>query len=115
MATRVTTLNIAATKVDEPVAATRLMSLDLFRGITIAAMILVNDPGDGPSSYCPLKHAAWNGWTSNDLVFPFFLFIVGVAMAFSFTSRIQRGESRTRLLRGTSCGEDLHCLRSAFS
>ncbi len=74
------------------------MSLDLFRGITIAAMILVNDPGDGPSSYWPLKHAAWNGWTPTDLVFPFFLFIVGVAMAFSFTSRIQRGESRGRLL-----------------
>jgi predicted acyltransferase len=79
-------------------AATRLMSLDLFRGITIAAMILVNDPGDGPSSYWPLKHSDWNGWTPTDLVFPFFLFIVGVAMAFSFTSRIQRGESRGRLL-----------------
>jgi len=98
MATRPTTLNIAATKIDQPVAATRLMSLDLFRGITIGAMILVNDPGDGPSSYWPLKHAAWNGWTPTDLVFPFFLFIVGVAMAFSFTSRIQRGESRRRLL-----------------
>ena len=78
--------------------STRLMSLDLFRGVTIAAMILVNDPGDGPSSYWPLKHAAWNGWTPTDLVFPFFVFIVGVAMAFSFTSRLQRGESRARLL-----------------
>ena len=78
--------------------STRLMSLDLFRGITIAAMILVNDPGDGPSSYWPLKHADWNGWTPTDLVFPFFLFIVGVAMAFSFTSRLERGESRGRLL-----------------
>jgi predicted acyltransferase len=79
-------------------AGRRLLSLDLFRGVTIAAMILVNDPGDGPSSYWPLKHAAWNGWTPTDLVFPFFLFIVGVAMAFSFTSRMQRGESRGRLL-----------------
>jgi predicted acyltransferase len=77
----------------------RLMSLDLFRGLTVAAMILVNDPGDGPSAYAPLKHSVWNGWTPTDLVFPFFLFIVGVAMAFSFRSRLDRGESRSRLLQ----------------
>jgi len=77
----------------------RLMSLDLFRGATIALMILVNDPGDGRASYWPLKHADWNGWTPTDLVFPFFLFIVGVAMAFSFTSRLQRGEARTDLFK----------------
>lgn len=73
------------------------MSLDLFRGLTIALMILVNDPGDGPSAYGPLKHSAWNGWTPTDLVFPSFVFIVGVAMAFSFTSRLQRGDSRGKL------------------
>jgi predicted acyltransferase len=73
------------------------MSLDLFRGLTIALMILVNDPGDGPSAYWPLKHAAWNGWTPTDLVFPSFVFIVGVAMAFSFTSRLERGDSRGKL------------------
>ena len=77
--------------------SSRLMSLDLFRGLTIALMILVNDPGDGPSAYWPLKHAAWNGWTPTDLVFPSFVFIVGVAMAFSFTSRLQRGDSRGKL------------------
>src|SRR5713226_1760625 len=77
----------------------RLMSLDLFRGVTIAVMILVNDPGDGPSAYWPLKHSNWNGWTPTDLVFPFFLFIVGVAMAFSFRSRLDRGEPRARLLQ----------------
>ncbi len=77
----------------------RLMSLDLFRGITIAAMILVNDAGDGPSAYWPLRHAQWNGWTPTDLIFPFFLFIVGVAIAFSFRSRLDRGEPRTRLLK----------------
>ena len=77
----------------------RLLSLDLFRGATIAAMILVNDPGDGPSAYWPLHHADWNGWTPTDLVFPFFLLIVGVAMAFSFQSRLDRGEPRTRLLK----------------
>jgi len=74
------------------------MSLDLFRGATIAAMILVNNAGDEPNSYWPLKHAEWNGWTPTDLVFPFFLFIVGVAMAFSFDSRLKRGESRQKLL-----------------
>src|SRR5581483_9960037 len=77
--------------------SSRLMSLDLFRGLTIALMILVNDPGDGPSAYWPLKHSAWNGWTPTDLVFPSFVFIVGVAMAFSFTSRLQRGDSRGKL------------------
>ena len=77
----------------------RLVSLDLFRGVTIAAMILVNDAGDEPSSYWPLKHARWNGWTPTDLIFPSFLFIVGVAMAFSFQSRLDRGESRTKLLQ----------------
>lgn len=76
----------------------RLMSLDLFRGATIAGMILVNNAGDEPNSYWPLKHAQWNGWTPTDLVFPFFLFIVGVAMAFSFSSRLKRGETRQTLL-----------------
>ena len=80
-------------------AANRLVSLDVFRGAVIAFMILVNDPGDGPSSYWPLKHAEWNGWTPTDLVFPFFLFIVGVAVAFSFCSRLDRGERRSELLR----------------
>jgi predicted acyltransferase len=74
------------------------MSLDLFRGATIAGMILVNNAGDEPNSYWPLKHAQWNGWTPTDLVFTFFLFIVGVAMAFSFSSRLKRGESRQKLL-----------------
>lgn len=82
-----------------PAPATRLMSLDLFRGATIAGMILVNNAGDERTTYWPLKHAEWNGWTPTDLVFPFFLFIVGVAMAYSFSSRLKRGESRQGLLR----------------
>jgi predicted acyltransferase len=77
----------------------RLVSLDVFRGLVILFMILVNDPGDGPSSYWPLKHADWNGWTPTDLVFPFFVFIVGAAMAFSFSSRLRRGETRLQLLK----------------
>jgi predicted acyltransferase len=78
----------------------RLTSLDLFRGVTIAAMILVNNPGnDHP--YWPLEHAEWNGWTPTDLIFPFFLFIVGVSLVFSFQSRLNRGDSRALLLRHT--------------
>ncbi len=77
----------------------RLQSLDFFRGITIAAMILVNDPGDYEASHWPLRHANWNGWTPTDLVFPFFVFIVGVAMVFSFASRLERGHSRWQLMK----------------
>jgi predicted acyltransferase len=79
-------------------APDRLTSLDLFRGATIAAMILVNNPGN-EHAYWPLEHAEWNGWTPTDLIFPFFLFIVGVSMVFSFQSRLNRGDSRALLLR----------------
>jgi len=61
----------------------RLTSLDAFRGITIAAMIIVNDPGSWDAIYGPLKHAEWHGWTPTDLIFPFFLFIVGVSISIS--------------------------------
>jgi len=74
----------------------RLTSLDVFRGITIAGMILVNNPGGRPT-YKPLEHAEWNGWTPTDLVFPFFLFIVGVAMTFAFDRRLSEGRSRAAL------------------
>jgi predicted acyltransferase len=81
-------------------ASTRLTSLDLFRGGTIAAMILVNNSGnDHP--YWPLDHAEWNGWTPTDLIFPFFLFIVGVSLVFSFASRLNRGDSRSLLVGHT--------------
>src|SRR5215470_12115335 len=66
----------------------RLVSLDVLRGITIAAMILVNTPGDWSVSFTPLQHAPWHGWTLTDLIFPFFLFIVGVSMAFSFSGHL---------------------------
>ncbi len=96
----------------------RLTSLDLFRGITIAAMILVNDPGND-HAYRPLEHAQWNGWTPTDLIFPFFLFIVGVSMVFSFQSRLSRGDSRELLLRHAlrrgliifAIGLALNCMR----
>ncbi len=80
------------------VKAPRLVSLDVFRGITIAAMVLVNNPGKG-ESYAPLEHATWHGWTPTDLIFPFFLFIVGVATPFSMAKRVSSGtETRSALL-----------------
>jgi predicted acyltransferase len=75
----------------------RMVSLDVFRGATIAAMILVNDPGSWSHIYPPLEHAEWNGWTPTDLIFPFFLFIVGVSLTLSFASRIARGLTRGAL------------------
>ena len=59
--------------------ANRLLALDILRGITIAGMILVNNPGSWGSIYAPLRHAAWNGLTPTDLVFPFFMFIMGIS------------------------------------
>lgn len=74
----------------------RLMSLDFFRGLSIASMILVNNSiGE---SYPQLRHAAWNGWTLADTIFPFFLWIIGVSMVFSFTKRLDGGESKRKLL-----------------
>lgn len=63
----------------------RLLSLDVFRGMTVALMILVNNPGDWGHIYWPLEHAPWNGCTPTDLVFPFFLFIVGVSIAYALS------------------------------
>jgi predicted acyltransferase len=70
---------------------TRLLSLDVFRGLTVAAMILVNNPGDWGNIYAPLKHAEWHGCTPTDLIFPFFLFIVGVSIAFSLGAKKKMG------------------------
>lgn len=67
----------------------RLLSLDVFRGITIAGMILVNNPGSWSYIYWPLAHAEWHGWTPTDLIFPFFLFIVGVAIPIALGRRIE--------------------------
>jgi predicted acyltransferase len=75
----------------------RVLSVDILRGLTIALMILVNDPGDWAHTYAQLDHAAWNGFTLTDLVFPNFLFMVGASIIFSMQSRIQRGESRRTL------------------
>ncbi len=77
----------------------RLTSLDVFRGITIAGMILVNNPGTWSNIYPALKHADWHGWTPTDFIFPFFLFIVGVSMVFSFNKRLMLGDSKSNLLK----------------
>lgn len=74
----------------------RLLSLDVFRGLTVALMILVNCPGSWKTTYAPLLHADWHGNTPTDQVFPFFLFIVGIAIVFSLTKRKEAGENMTR-------------------
>jgi len=75
----------------------RLISLDAFRGITIAGMIMVNNPGTWGAIYPPLRHCAWNGWTPTDFIFPFFLFIVGVAIVYAFANRQASGASTVSL------------------
>src|SRR6478735_3126078 len=111
-----TTVEARATSATPPTPARlRLESLDVFRGLTIAGMILVNDPG--AAAYWPLDHAdelmtahpsGWypgkwwvdaNGWTPTDLIFPFFLLIVGASMVLSFTARRARGDSRRSLMQ----------------
>ncbi len=96
-----TSFEIATGVAKAPETSARLVSLDVFRGATIAAMILVNNPGNG-ASYWPLQHAKWNGWTPTDLIFPFFLFIVGVSLVLSFRSRLRRGDSTRWLLWHTA-------------
>ena len=71
------------TKVASPLPAfTRFTALDIFRGLTICFMIIVNTSGNGATTYWPLQHAGWNGFTPTDLVFPSFLFAVGNALSF---------------------------------
>jgi predicted acyltransferase len=74
-----------------------LASLDAFRGVTIAGMILVNNPGNWSSVFESLTHAGWDGCTLADLVFPFFIFILGAAMPFAFGRRVERGHQRRDL------------------
>jgi len=69
----------------------RLLSLDIFRGITIAGMVLVNNPGTWSAIYAPLQHAEWHGSTPTDLIFPFFLFIVGIAIPLGLGKRVEQG------------------------
>ena len=76
----------------------RLLSLDIFRGITIAGMILVNNPGTWDAIYPPLEHSKWNGCTPTDIIFPFFLFIVGVAIPLALDRRTEKGDSNKKII-----------------
>ena len=77
----------------------RLLALDTFRGMTVAGMLLVNNPGDWDHIFPPLEHAPWHGWTPTDLIFPFFLFIVGVTAHLSLSQRRARGDGEPAILR----------------
>jgi predicted acyltransferase len=81
-----------------PGRSERLLSLDVFRGLTVAGMLLVNQPGDWGAIYPPLAHAAWHGWTPTDLIFPFFLFIVGVTTHLSIAARRRRGDAERAII-----------------
>src|ERR1700690_1395018 len=76
----------------------RLICLDIFRGLAVAGMILVDNPGSDEKVYRAIAHAEWNGWTPADFIFPSFLFLVGVSLVFSTASRLQRGQSRSQIL-----------------
>jgi predicted acyltransferase len=102
----------------DPPQKQRLTSLDAFRGLTIAGMMLVNYPGTWSHVYRPLLHAKWNGWTPTDWIFPFFLFIMGVAMALSLRVRIETVENKAavwvKILKRTLLLFGLGLVLSAF-
>jgi predicted acyltransferase len=100
-APRISTNYDATTSTVAPLAPKRerLLSLDVFRGITIAGMLLVNNPGTWSAIFPPLEHAEWNGWTPTDLIFPFFLFIVGITTHLSLSARRARGDDDSAVIR----------------
>lgn len=87
----------------------RLSSLDALRGLTVAGMLLVNDPGSWSHIYWPLEHAAWHGCTPTDLVFPFFLFVMGVSVALAILPRLEQGAA-PNLLRNAALWRALRIL-----
>src|SRR5271168_102107 len=99
----------AATITSQPVLVkpARMVSLDVLRGLTIGFMIMVNNNGDGQRAYWAMKHAAWNGFTPTDLVFPTFLFLVGISTVFSTASRLAQGATKQSLF--------LHVLRRSIT
>ncbi|HLV88811.1 MAG TPA: heparan-alpha-glucosaminide N-acetyltransferase domain-containing protein [Candidatus Sulfotelmatobacter sp.] len=76
----------------------RLLCLDIYRGLMVAAMIVVDNPGSDEHAYWPIMHAKWNGWTPADFIFPSFLFLVGISLVYSVDVRRQRGESNQQIL-----------------
>src|SRR5688500_19837426 len=98
-ATATTGKTPVSSAVPDSARSERLLSLDVFRGLTVAGMLLVNQPGDWSAIYPPLAHAPWHGWTPTDLIFPFFLFIVGVTTHLSVEARRRRGDDDATLIR----------------
>src|SRR5687768_16211328 len=90
---------VTSTVAPTGMARERLVSLDVFRGLTVAGMILVNNTGTWSAIYPPLQHAPWHGWTPTDLIFPFFLFIVGITTHLSRSARRDRGDSDAALVK----------------
>jgi predicted acyltransferase len=90
---------MAATTTSAPAttATSRVLSVDVARGITIAFMIMVNN--NGADAYAPFRHSLWNGWTPTDLVFPTFVFLVGTSIVLAFTRRLERGDSKAAVAR----------------
>jgi predicted acyltransferase len=90
---------IASTAAKPAHVTARLISLDVLRGLTIMAMLVVNDPGNGSAVFWPLDHADWHGWTPTDLIFPSFLFMVGITTHLSLSARRARGDSAATLAK----------------
>lgn len=88
-----------STNASSEISSGRLVSLDVFRGLTIALMILVNTPGDGNTTYAQLQHVEWHGWTMTDGVFPSFVWIIGLAVMLVVPRRIASGLSKSNILR----------------
>lgn len=86
---------------DSATSSQRLLSLDVMRGMTIVGMIIVNTPGSWSHVYPPLLHAEWHGLTPTDLVFPFFLFMVGVSITLAFNKRLEKGVNPSSLIGKT--------------
>ena len=93
-----TTSTVTSTVAPRPPEGQRLLAVDVFRGMTVAGMLLVNNPGSWSGIYPPLAHATWHGWTPTDLIFPFFLFIVGVTTHLSLTTRRAKGENNRAIV-----------------
>ena len=92
-------LNDYARQILSALPANRLLALDVFRGLTITAMVLVNNPGSWSYVYPPMLHAEWHGWTPTDLIFPFFVFIVGVSISIVMSRELQKGTNKLLLIK----------------
>jgi predicted acyltransferase len=97
MSTTTATETVPATLARAP-KKERILALDVLRGLTLVCMVLVNSPGDPKQTCAVLKHVTWHGWALADLVFPFFLFMVGAAIPYSTDGRLARGDSERRIL-----------------